>query len=304
MSNANENQMLERLYQSLPKIYRTKDIDNKFQLKRYLEILIGGGLSPVYKDAQGLASLTDIDKVPSQFLPFLASALGFTFPYDLDEQTRRAYIKTAVASYRIKGTKPALEFMIRELTRFHTQVDVDNATKKLDVRLEVDMSRQDFDKVVDKVDFIVKEYAPAYSEYRLINTFIFIEPDWEKTYTDTGLEGSVIKFEPFVEDGITAKAEEYPDFKLNTLESDSFTPVFSYEDIVYKLFSMEDEVNTFPKTEEIVSIDMVYPLVDYVYESSEWFGSNIGLTNQTSTYSGETYFTEILEEFTEIVRTS
>src|SRR5690606_2769626 len=52
----------------------------------------------------------------------------------------------------------------------------DEENKVLDVYLEVDLSRQDFERVVEKVAFLVNEYVPPFKTFNLINTFIFIEP--------------------------------------------------------------------------------------------------------------------------------
>jgi phage tail-like protein len=169
------NELLERVYHLLPRAYRYADIDTKYQLKRYLEVLVSGGILPVYDETKGLMTLIDFDKVPAKFLPDLASALGFEFPYDLDEQTQRTFIKNAVISYKIKGTEKALLFMIRELTRFKTWLEVDKETRHIDIYLEVDMERQGFDRITEKAEFLLKEYAPPVKSYQIINIFLWFE---------------------------------------------------------------------------------------------------------------------------------
>lgn len=171
-----KSEYLESLYNLLPSNYRNEDVKNDYQLKRFLSILVEGGLYNSYMEIDGLLSLIDFDNIPAKYLPQLASALGFEFPYDLDEQTQRTYVKYAVKSYKTKGTKATLEFMIRELTRFRTSVEVDEENKDLDIVLEVDVNRQDFERVVEKVSFIVNEYAPPYRNLNLTNKFIFDEP--------------------------------------------------------------------------------------------------------------------------------
>lgn len=174
---------LERLYYLLPKNFRNADLSNRQQLKRFLDIIVEGGFGPLHEETRNILSLIDFDRVPAEYLPYLASALGFKFPYDLDEQTQRTYVKNAVKSYRMKGTETALTFMIRELTRFKTDIQIDEENRRLDVRLEVDMGRQDFNKVVDKVDFLVREYAPPFKEYNLVNTFLWFE-DYHHEYEE------------------------------------------------------------------------------------------------------------------------
>lgn len=170
-----ERLMLERIYNELPRIYRYADRDNRYQLKRFLEILVRGGLYPTYRDTRRILDLFDVDKVPAEFLPELASALGFEFPYALDEQTQRTYIRNAVISYRVKGTRMGLVYMIRELTRFKTQIEVDNKNRHIDVFLEVDEGRQDYQRLLEIVDFLLHEYAPPVKSYNIVNKFVWFE---------------------------------------------------------------------------------------------------------------------------------
>lgn len=179
----NSAELLERIYNLLPRTYQYADMDTKYQLRRFLEILIEGGIFPAYDDTRNLMALIDFDKVPAKFLPDLASALGFEFPYDLDEQTQRTYIKNAVISYKIKGTETALLFMLRELTRFKTWLEIDKANKHIDIYMEVDMGRQGYDKIVDKAGFLLEEYAPPVKSYQIINIFLWFE-ELIKTFYD------------------------------------------------------------------------------------------------------------------------
>jgi len=184
-----ENSLLERIYRNLPKHFRNADEKQRLQLKRYLDILVSGGFKPLREETEGLLDLINIEKIPAKYLPHLASELGFVFPYDLDEQTQRTYIKNAVLSYRLKGTKDALAFMIRELTQFKTDLDIDEDNKTLEIRLEVDLERHDFLNYVEKVDFLVEEYAPPFKSFDLINTFLWNE-EYFKDY-DLETEGPI-----------------------------------------------------------------------------------------------------------------
>lgn len=190
------NPFLERLYHRLPRIYRNADKDQKEQLKRYLDILVSGGFKPVYEETKGILSLIDFDNVPAKYLPHLASALGFEFPYDLDEQTQRTYIKNAVISYRIKGTEKALLFMIRELTRFKVDLKINEDERTLSVQLEVDPDRQDIDKMKEKVQFLVKEYAPPFGVMEIVNSFIWDEVFYKEMY-DQLLETYMVSYSAY-----------------------------------------------------------------------------------------------------------
>jgi phage tail-like protein len=213
--------MLERIYAELPRMYRNMDINQKYQLKRYIEVLVSGGLYPVYAETQGLLNLNDFDRIPKQYLPHLASVLGFKFPYDLDEQTQRTYIKMAVAGYKKKGTLGALTFMIRELTRFKTTVDVFNDTRQIDITLDVDMNRQDFNRVVDKVNFLVTEYAPPYQQLNIINRFVWNEDKYLVIPTDSD---TVNLYPPLIDVGY-----EQSNWFITNFSLTNDTPTYSGE---------------------------------------------------------------------------
>lgn len=174
-----DKSLLERVYNNLPKSFRNADVGQRQQLKRYLDIIVSGGFSPLREETKGILNLIDFDKISAEYLPHLASDLGFRFPYDLDEQTQRIYIKNAVTSYRMKGTKKALLFMLRELTKFKVTVSVNEDDKVLTVTMEVDLDRQDIEFLQGKTRFIIDEYAPPYGHLSLINIFM-----WEELFSN------------------------------------------------------------------------------------------------------------------------
>lgn len=319
--------MAEYLYNRLPRIYKSEDDKNFNQLKRFLEVLAEGGLDTAFHETEGILSLIDINKIPEEYLPLMASDLGFEFPFDLDPQTQRTYIKNAIQSYKIKGTKKALEFMIRELTRFKTNIEVDKALRQIDIYLEVDLARQDFDRVVDKVSFIVDEYSPPYKILNLINTFLWEE---DNIYIDKTETDSIVVRLPMTDvskryesnwfttnfsltnsSNVTPAGERYlvdnsqEQVLLETFtisgDMDTLIPVFSEDDSYFTVSFLEDEVTTAVKEDSETPFSIVTPFVDYNYESIQWLGANNGVTNMTPTIKGETYTSEISEEFDEMI---
>lgn len=299
---------LERLYYLLPKNFRNEDAENKKQLKRFFEIVVEGGFEPLHEETKNILSLIDFDRVPAEYLPHLASALGFKFPYDLDEQTQRTYIKNAVKSYRMKGTETALTFMIRELTRFKTDIQIDEDKRRLDVRLEVDMGRQDFNKVVDKVDFLVREYAPPFKEYNLINTFLWFE-DYYHEYEEEEEGLITFGFTPyenqqnnwFITNIGTTNSDERPLFSpweeylsenLNdeTLEKDLIQLLNIDEETFFikrkELFFTNDSLTNDPLRSEIIT-----SLRDDELEDNIALSFNLDVENVTKkpTYADEVY---------------
>ena len=167
---------LDRLYEKLPRLFRNADAEQKLQLKRYLDILVSGGFHPLHEETENILSLIDVDKIPNEYLPLLASALGFRFPYNLDEQTQKIYIINAVRAYKIKGTRPALEFMIRELTKLETNltIDDDNRVLYLDVASDFNTDPRYY-SLLQQIDFIIEEFCPPYGYYEIRNQILWDE---------------------------------------------------------------------------------------------------------------------------------
>jgi phage tail-like protein len=297
----NSNELLERVYSLLPRTYQYADIDTKHQLKRYLEILVQGGIFPTYDETKGLMTLIDFDRVPAKFLPDLASALGFEFPYDLDEQTQRTYIKNAVISYKIKGTETALLFMIRELTRFKTWLDIDKETRHVDIYLEVDMGRQGFDRIVEKADFLLQEFAPPVKSYQIINVFIWFE-DFIKRMSDedtvtvnqyTSLDtdkwfGTNIGTLNDKQYTLTAEMEWYGYDRVTEAENPHTLNILDPTDILDKEFIEHELLQnmSYDDGQEVYSDDTAYEDTIFLQAKTDtitdgWFLLNDGLLNDT-----------------------
>ena len=61
----------EKLFNSLPNLYKNIDKDNKDALYRYLCALVDGGFSYIIQENNGLLDLNDPDNTLSEVLPLL-----------------------------------------------------------------------------------------------------------------------------------------------------------------------------------------------------------------------------------------
>lgn len=103
------------LYKCLPSIYRVRDQEVDYTLKRYLDAL-GDSLDSIEKETHDILTLLDVEKMEARFLPFYASMFGLTYDYDVPEDFQRRLLAHIVEMYRRKGTKAVIEFVARELT--------------------------------------------------------------------------------------------------------------------------------------------------------------------------------------------
>lgn len=103
------------LYNSLPSIYKTRDEETQFTLKRYLNAL-GEPMTDVEFEIKNILTLLDVEKMDAKYLPFFASMFGITYNYDISEDYQRKYLANLVDIQKRKGTKEVLEFTAREIT--------------------------------------------------------------------------------------------------------------------------------------------------------------------------------------------
>lgn len=105
----------EYLYKSLPSIYRIRDIDMEYTLKRYLDAL-GTGLDIVDEETGKIITLTDVENMEARFLPLFSSMFGLSYDHNVPEAYQRRLLANIIEIYKRKGTKSVIEFIARELT--------------------------------------------------------------------------------------------------------------------------------------------------------------------------------------------
>lgn len=138
------------LYEKLPTIYRDCDNvvsqSNPYPLKRYLEVL-GGGFDELERYLQDFNNLRDVDKCPKDLLPNFAKMYGLDFPYDMDEQTQRKFLKVLPILYTKKGTEDAFKFLAREIFGEGTNLKATMAQKPPDTTEEDWRKSGDWNKI-------------------------------------------------------------------------------------------------------------------------------------------------------------
>ncbi|WP_030939942.1 phage tail protein [Streptomyces sp. NRRL S-646] len=106
----------ERLYGSLPALYRRYDTDRE-QLRRFLE-LPGDELDRLYSLATASLALTDPGRVDGRLLPLLADWIGWRTDYTVPVAAQRTEIRAAPRLYQSVGTLPALGATTARLTQW------------------------------------------------------------------------------------------------------------------------------------------------------------------------------------------
>lgn len=126
-----------RLYDALPAIFRRHDTTpgpvtpggesvpeaarRSGQLRRFLDPF-GAALDLLRSQAEGIRDLHDVDLVDYQYLPHLASWIGWELTREAPIPLQRHEIRYAAALYRITGTIPGCMVWVRRLTGWSARV--------------------------------------------------------------------------------------------------------------------------------------------------------------------------------------
>lgn len=175
------------IYSLLPNIYRVEDAKINYPLKRFIDVLVSGGIQNLEEKILFFTDLFDVDKCPSEYLPYLASFLGFEFPHDLDLRSQRKFLKYIPQFYKIKGTKKALEFIIRELLSVDVEIiNIDGVNRSFDVSCIPNSEDPTLEQKQSKVVQLVESYKPANSTASVYFSY------WFKEECTLGIEDNLI----------------------------------------------------------------------------------------------------------------
>jgi phage tail-like protein len=83
------------------------------------------------------ASLADSERVPSDFLPWLAGWVSLTLREDWDDSRKRDFIARAVQLYRTRGTRAGVASFVEVYTGLPVEIDEDNEAFQIGVHSSV-----------------------------------------------------------------------------------------------------------------------------------------------------------------------
>lgn len=113
----------KNIYNSLPEIYRKMDLyEGNETLLRYISTLDNGGFRHLRFDIDNLYNVMSIEKAPQELIPIIGKMLGYNYVEEVDDRTQRKVVENLVELYKRKGTKSAINFIIREFTEYDTKL--------------------------------------------------------------------------------------------------------------------------------------------------------------------------------------
>lgn len=166
MSNVlNPDTFGEKLYNRLPALYRTEDVNNNLALKRYLESLSEGGFAKLINEMNGLLNIVDPEKTPHKVLKYLFGQYGVTMFQGVDEKLLRKLLQIISDIFSRKGSKSTIYYIASILTGCECVINytIEDGIYLLKISFEVEDESQllsDTDKSF--LESILKDYVPFY----------------------------------------------------------------------------------------------------------------------------------------------
>lgn len=166
-------QITDFMYNKLPMIYRR--MDTKKQLYRYLQAIFEGGLKPTLEAIGNIINLVDPATCPAEFLPILCEQFGLIYLNEVPEKFHRKLLQNIVHLYKIKGTKPCLEFLGRELSGYPCKVvEVEGKDEfELQIYTYDDGENPELLLLQDIINKYVYLFSPVYINCRVIVSYEF-----------------------------------------------------------------------------------------------------------------------------------
>lgn len=170
----------DRLYKSLPEMYRSEDAEVNFTLKRYLQALSEGGFSKVIEETNNILSLVDSEKVDEKLLPLLFKSYGFDIFHGVPEAYLRKLLPMVSELFSMKGSLTSVEYLTALISGVKSSVKVSDTFKTdhaVDVILEMDYGAEQSKELPDREQLlrIVREFVPFFCNVTIVYAYFFDE---------------------------------------------------------------------------------------------------------------------------------
>lgn len=233
----------DKLYNSLPEMYRVDDENENFSLKRYLQSLAEGGFEKVIEETNGLMTLVDPDKVDKDILPVLFKSYGFEVFNGIPELYLRKLLPMVSKLFALKGSITSVEYLTSLVSGVKSTVEVSdnfNEDHSIDVKLDLDYNLTP-SELPDREQLlrIIGEFVPFYCSVVIVYSYFF--NDDFRAYVQDTYSKDYVTFSS--SDSAKLKFEESGDrVKMTLTSEDELSPLFIDYNTV--LNSMENKLNT------------------------------------------------------------
>ncbi len=174
----NSDDFRERLFNSLPNLYKNIDKDNKDALYRYLCALVDGGFSYIIQENNGLLDLNDPDNTLSEVLPILYEQYGFEMFNGIPEYYSRKLLPHLCQCYKRKGAEAVVDYLVSFVANTSAYLEkTPTFDEDYTMFLKIIMDDIDRAKVPDfeQMRKIIKEFIPFFIGISVIYTYIYVD---------------------------------------------------------------------------------------------------------------------------------
>lgn len=166
-----------KIYNRFPLKYREEDINQKFALKRYLQVMGEGGFKYAIEDVNGLLKLIDPDNVDEKVLEILFLHYGLEIFNGIPKDYLRYLLPKLGELYSMKGSIKAVENVCAFISGIKTTTTVENEkdNSTVIVRLEMDTNLGEYVPNVNQLNRILRKFIPFYCDLSTIYSYVFYE---------------------------------------------------------------------------------------------------------------------------------
>lgn len=156
-------ELVHYLYEmKLPQVYRDKDSELGYPLRRYLEALIEVG------SYEFVDRLSVFDVLSDIFLPYLCESFGLDFFKDMDKSYQRKFITNIGEIIQRRGTYSFVHFIVRVLTGLSAELYLEGTSV-----LHITLLANDLEQLnsIDLSMEVVGRYVKGHIPYYIIPKF-------------------------------------------------------------------------------------------------------------------------------------
>lgn len=173
----NSNNYGDKLYNSLPVLYRVSDREVNLALKRYLSVLADGGFKYNIDELNGILSLNDPTETPTEILPIIFAQYGLEIFHGLPELYLRNLLPILRDLYARKGATTVVEYLTSQITNVEADITYDedyynNYRLYLNIHLDTDDTN-----VPDREQLlrIIREFLPFFVETIIVFIYMYYD---------------------------------------------------------------------------------------------------------------------------------
>lgn len=249
----------EKLYNTLPQMYRSDDATVGYALRRYLQSTAEGGFSHVISEINDLLDLNDPDKCPEEFLELVFKQYGFEAFNGIPEVYLRKLLPLLGELYNRKGTTTVIEYLTSVISGIKTDIAVSpnfSQDYTVNLRFEMDWDEQNFPNK-NQLLRIIKEFIPFFVEVVVVLIYMFYESVSLKTEEKHLLDIQTVPYN----DDTNLSTKEYTHEILSTTNEDSCefysTNTFRFSNVLnapYAVLNGDIYLNKIMETDECFDI--------------------------------------------------